>query len=592
MQSKTFRRYGCLWEKEQTTDLAIELWCYRNNWKESDGGLGKQKHFLKAFHMMWPKFAWHLWMEMLVEAWCKERVFTVIGHTRATKTYGCARLAYLDYLAAPLETWTSLTTVTFDGLKSRMWSDLLSGIGQAKYHCPFRIMSNSGEMKIYPKKESGLSDAENKEREKYQIEGFATSKTKDSAGRIQGKHAPRRRLVLDEAQELPAAIFEAEVNAMSADDFISVRLANPVDKLSVFGTECCEPAEGWEAITDTDLFWRTKGGHLVLHFDGLQCHNMRVKELHDAKAITDKQYKDRILPFMISPEYVEEVRASKGENSLEWWKYVRGFFPPDGTVGKVFPEVIIERMKKHVEFDFEPTPIAMLDPAFEYDDCVIQFGDFGKLRDGRYAINFTETERIRTKLGKEYDPKDYQIAYAVRELCKARGIKPENYIQDCTGNGRGVLAILQKEWGRECHGCAFGGSPTERPINTNDATKCKELFVYFVDELWFRMSEWATAGLVGGITRLDKLTLQDLGQRRYTLQGNKRRVETKNEVKKELGRSPDYGDAFVLASELLARKGIYADGIGKRSTGANTEERRKRVARVNSIYQTMHRRSA
>ena len=587
----TKKKYGRDWPLE-AHDIAIELRCYRDDWKETDGGLGKHRHFVNAFRLMWPSFKWHEWMEMLTEAWCSERVVTVIGHTRATKTYGAARLVYLDYCADPLNTWASVTTVTFDGLRSRMWSDLMAGIGSTSMPCPFEIRSNSGEMRVFPSKDPSLTKAQNAERQKMQIEGFATSKTKDSAGRIQGKHAPRRRLILDEAQELPDAIYSAEVNAMSAKDFISVRLANPVDKLSVFGVQCCEPEGGWHSIHDTDLYWRTKGGHLVLHFDGLQCHNMRVKEMHEAGVLTKRQYEDKLLPFMIQPDYIEEIRAAKGEASLEWWKYVRGFFPPDGVVGKVFPEVVIERMKQTVEYDFEPVRCAVLDPAFEFDDCVLHTFTYGKMRDGRHGVQWLKTYVIKTKLGKQYDPKDYQIAYQVMALCKDQRILPENFIQDCTGNGRGVLAILQKEWDSKVQGCSFAGAPSDRPVTVNDQTPCTKLYKYFVDELWFRASEWGMAGLVGGVQNLDHLTLQDLGQRRYELQGDKKRLQTKAEVKKELGRSPDYGDAFVLAAELLARKGIYADGIRKRSTGSTSTDALQRARKVNSIYQHPYRRAS
>ncbi len=102
----------------------------------------------------------------------------------------------------------------------------------------------------------------------------------------------------------------------------------------------------------------------------------------------------------------------------------------------------------------------------------------------------------------------------------------------------------------------FGGKPTKRQLSHAEPKACEDLFCYYVDELHFRMAEWAKCGRIGGIGNLDPLTIVDLGSRRYTVKDQKRRIETKKELKKRLGRSPDYGDAFILLGELLAQKGF------------------------------------
>lgn len=558
---KEFERYGQMWDAG-TTDLTVELWAYRTNHTPDKGGLGKEAHFRRAFKLTWPKFIWHDWMDMLMTAFCNEKYITVIGHSRATKTYGAAHLLYLDYCANPVETWTSLTTVTFDGLQSRMWSDLMAAVETTvAFKCPFNISSTSNNMKLRMREKGKRAE------EKFMIEGFATSKTRDSAGRIQGKHANRRRLALDEAQELPDAIWTAEVNAGTAPDFISLRLANPVEKLSKFGRECCEPAGGWESIHDSDLSWRTKSGRLVLHFDGLQCFNNKLWIQMDRGAITPAEYAAKKLPFMLSHEYIEEIRRDKGENSLEWWMYIRGFFPGDGIVARVFNDVILERMKPDIIFDYPPTPFSLLDPAYEADNCVQHFGRYGKTRDGEISGQFEETVVIKVETRAD-KTKDEQIAEAVAANCKARGIAGDNYIQDMTGNGRSVWSHLRKDWSRLVHGVEFGGSPTDRILKRGDPKKCDELYWYFVDELHFRMAEWAAQGRIGGLGRLAAETAEDLGTRRYTVQKGKLRIESKAELKKRLGRSPDFGDAAILFGELMAIKGhIPGVAVGKAPAG-------------------------
>lgn len=543
--------------------LAVELQCYRENRGEELGGVGAEEHFKRAWRLAWPGFAWNDWVELLLWAWCAFKLIGVIGHTRASKTYGMAHAAYLDYCASPFDTMTSLTTVTFDGLKIRMWADLMAAVENASFPCPFVVRNTDNILRIHH------GDPEQKQLEKFIIEGFATSKTKDSAGRIQGKHAARRRVVLDEAQELPPAIYRALANARSAPDFKAALLANPVEKQSDFG-EHCEPENGWSSVHDSDLFWRTKDGNVCLHFDGLQSPNVKAGRV--------------VFDFLIRPDYIESIRQTNGEDSLEWWMYVRGFFPPDGVVAKVWPDTLLERINEPLTFDFPPTKCASLDPAYEWDDCVLQFGEYGSLRGGGMGVNGVATEKILTKTGRGHDPKDYQIAHRVMQSCREHGVEPKDFIMDKTGGGRGVFAILQKEWSWDVHGTEYGGSATKRPLKKGEDDTCDDLFIWFVSELWFRGPAWAEEHAVGGLKRLDAKTRDDLAARRYTVRTHKERkkraVETKDEVKKRLGRSPDYGDAFSQFFELLALKGHFPGRGRGLNTGSKWEDARKRAIKA------------
>jgi hypothetical protein len=536
---KAHEKYGVFVPKGGSL-LALELQCYRENRGAELGGLGQLEHFKRAWRLAWPNFAWNDWVEMLVAAWCESRMVVVIGHTRASKTYGTAHAAFLDYCAAPAETMTSLTTVTFEGLKLRMWADLMMAMESASFPAMgmFDARASSNEMKVKP---AGAGKAD----DKFIMEGFATSRTKDSAGRIQGKHARRRRVILDEAQELPDLVYRALANAKSAPDFKGVLLANPVDKLTEFGAQC-EPEGGWGSVHDSDLVWRTKDGGTCLHFDGLQSPNVKAGKV--------------IFDFMIRPDYIEEIRRNYGEDSLEWWMYVRGFFPPDGTVSRVWGETMIDRVKPGLAFDFAPVRCASLDPAFEHDDCALIFADRGKLRDGQHALNCVKSEKVPVKSGRGVEPKDYQIAHAVMARCREEKVAPADFIMDKTGGGRGVFAILQKEWSYEIHGIDYGGAATARALKVGETDKCEDMFDRFVSELWFRTRAFAEEGLLGGLGNLDAKTEQDLAARRYAVrktgERSKQAVETKTEMKKRLGRSPDFGDAFCQLGELMARKGL------------------------------------
>lgn len=538
--------------------FGLELKCYRENVTPDQGGLGAEQHFKNAWRMMWPDYEWSDWVEMMVQAWCSEKWISIIGHQRASKTYTSGHIAVLDYQANPFETLTSLTTVTFEGLKLRMWADVLRAWETGKIQQPFQIRSSTNEMRVYPQsasKEAG---------EKYQIHGMAVNHTKDAEGRIRGGHAPRRRIFLDEAQDIAPSIYEAMINPMSAPDAKCVLLSNPVEKISKFG-EWCEPEGGWSSVTDTDLFWRTKKGGICLHFDGLQSPNF----------IQNK----KIFTGLLTPQNAEDVKKIHGEESVQWWALIRGWFPPDGLVSRIFPSQVIEKARPSIIFDFATESCATLDPAFESDDCVIHFGAKGKLRDGRVAISATESETLKLKLGPADEPKDYQIAHQVMERCKKRGVKPKDFIMDKSGGGRGVYAILQKEWSPEVQGIDYGGAATDRPLRSDESDKCSDIYMYFVTELWFRGRAACEDGILGGLSNVNPLTIEDLYSRRYIVkkatQGTVQIAEQKAEVKKRLGRSPDNGDAFVQFAELLIREG-HGPGRSKKAVGTSTKWQRQK----------------
>ncbi len=542
-----------------TPQVALELKCYREDVTPDQGGLGAEQHFKNAFRMYWPNYEWSDWVEMLIQAWCSYKWISVIGHRRASKTFTSAHIAWLDYCANPNETLTSLSTVTFEGLKLRMWSDLLRASETAAVKQPITIRSSTNELKAYP------TAASREAAEKFMIHGLAVQNTQDAAGRIKGGHAPRRRLFLDEAEDMADTIFDSMGNPMSAPDAKCVMLANPVEKISRFGDEC-EPVNGWSSVSDTDLFWLTKNGGICLHFDGLQSPNMKQNT--------------KIFTGILTKEDVEHTREKKGEDSVEWWSQIRGWFPPDGMVSRIFPSQVIEKARPPIVFDFATEPCATLDPAFEQDDCALHFGVKGKLRDQRIAISGTDSHTFKYKAS-DPNPKDHQIAYWVRDSCKARGVKPKNFIMDRSGGGRGVFAILQKEWNQEVQGIDYGGSATERALTADNDDKCKDIYFKFVTELWFRARICCEEGILGGLGQLNKLTVDDLFSRRYSLKketdGTKQVAETKDEMKKRLGRSPDNGDAFTQFGELLIREGHGPGRATKGVAGSQWSHARRRA---------------
>jgi hypothetical protein len=520
----------------------FELACYAANRTVEQGGLGAHQHFVNAWRLIWPKFEWNHWADLMVEGWCNYGRVSIMGHAAAGKTFVHSRIALLDWLAAPDKTMTSLATVTAEGLRLRMWGDLMRAVEELprEFQALIKVYNSTNRMAVMVANGGGGSD-------KYIIEGMAVSRDKNSVGKIRGKHAPRRRVILDEADDMNQAIYDAFGNIMTDPDVKIVDMSNATDKLSNYG-KACTPLHGWENVSPEDLFWATKDKGICLHFDGLQNPNI--------KAGPQKDDKDKYA-YMLGASRMETIKKQFGEDSREWWCMVRGFFPPEGMVSRVFPASVIEKGKPGFVWDQKPVYCATLDPAFEHDDCVLHIGELGWRRNAKRGISGVKSIKIVAKESTNTEPKDYQIAHEVMRICGEFGITPAHFIMDKSGNGRGVFAMLQKEWSMEVQGINYGGEATERVFRVGETDKANAVVRYFVSELWFRARYAIEDGILAGLGQLDEQTIDDLHSRRYDKRqysaGPLMVVESKDELKKRLGRSPDYGDAFVQFAELLCR---------------------------------------
>lgn len=535
----------------------MELWHY----KHANTGDVRERHFRAAFKLMWPNFVFHRWVDMLIEGWCHYKLMTVIGHARSSKSFTLAYIVYLDFCADRLGTMTSISTVTMSGLRDRMFADLLRAKKEASLQLNFHTVTNPSENRIYG------TDSITKGAGgdiKFMIEGFATNQSKNLKERIQGKHVDRRRIILDEAQGIPDLVYDAEVNARTAWDYKGVRLANPSDRATVFGRKC-EPIGGWDSITVDSEKWETaelldadgKPQSVVLHFDFLKSHNADQYRDYQSGKISKEEYDKRIFKWQPRMEEMQSEDSSK----LTYWMYFRGFFPPEGLVNRVVSLQVLSAIKASAKYDFAPSMAATLDPAIEHDDCVLHIWQLGPVRDGKYCASGVKTYVISPSVGKDektgkaYGTKPFEIAKQVIDLCKRHNVPPSHVILDTTGNGTSVHSHMAMEWSREVQACMFYGKATDRRIDPDSETKASDQHRYFIDELHFRFAAYAESGRIAGLDNLDPTTVVDLENRLYEIKVDKMRVEKKVEVKKRLGRSPDYGDSAILISELMERLG-------------------------------------
>lgn len=382
----------------------------------------------------------------------------------------------------------------------------------------------------------------------------------DAQTKIQGIHAKRTRVIVDEADNpYSNSIWGALVNLLTSGHFKCAALANPDDKNSEFGFHC-EPMDGWDSINpEVDSEWESKLGWHVLRLDGLQSPNIKLGY---------NKY-----PFLLSNEAVKETRETKGVNSRSWWTYIRAWYPSDSLVSNIFSSGIIAKTTKPIVWYTTKKPMATCDPAFEGgDNCSLCLGFMGRMAENPERTGVEVNEFIRIKRKDMDKTLGFDYADQIVAILKDRGIQPEDFAIDTTGTQGPFADIIEEKFGKGIMRVQFGGSPTDRKVTAEDTGAAKERYKTFVTELWYVAREWCRLGLVYLKDPPRDLRIQ-LEARRYALKGKDAKsgrevimAEPKGEMKARGLTSPDEGDAFCLFVHLARHHalgflpGTFKDG--------------------------------
>lgn len=370
----------------------------------------------------------------------------------------------------------------------------------------------------------------------------------------------RTHVVLDEAEEVPAGVWEGLQNILSAADTEGAKgrikifgASNPKDRTSEFGKRC-EPERGWMSVDcEEDFEWDSREGWHVLRLDAARCENVTEKRI--------------VFPGFQTYEGYMAYEA-KGKTA-EYYTMARGFFPQEGISMAIITPAMMDNSIGIVRFIGPVVPLAAFDLALEGNDQVLcSYGRYGLCdgwtpRDGK----FIEFKAPRTVL-----QLDSQISFpkkptleqtqAIIRFCKQMRIAPNWLCVDRTGNGAGIHDALCSLFGEEVMGVNYSWAATDTHILGDDSQRANELYSGVVTELIFGMSkylEFEYLKISPGF-RNDDLIKQAIG-RRYKQQGKGLvRVESKADyVKRTRLNSPDALDSLSLLVYLMRqRAGIVA----------------------------------
>ena len=325
---------------------------------------------------------------------------------------------------------------------------------------------------------------------------FAVGLSPKDAHNFQGYHSRNVLIVMDECPGVRKELINGLNSLMSAGNAHCLWIGNPV----------------------------VAGDHFYDAFRDPSFHKIHISAF-DTPNFTTESVPQGVRDELVSPEWVEEVKEEWGENSALYISRVLGDFPPAGE-NQVIPLTLCEEAARrevqphgHVELG--------VDVALFGTDLTVY-----TRRSGLVILDqTTDSGRDPMEVAGRIVKMNQRDAYSSIKI-------------DSIGIGSGVLARL-----KELRLPAMGMDVRNR---ANDPAK----YYNKRAELWFDMADWLKHGRIPDDTRL----MADLTAPQYTYASDGRyKLEPKENMKKRLGRSPDFGDSAVIAvgnvEHKRARKG-------------------------------------
>lgn len=316
---------------------------------------------------------------------------------------------------------------------------------------------------------------------------------------FQGIHAEYVLVVIDEACGVPKSIYEA-VDALVTNEGARVlAIGNPDNPVSEFAN-VCKPDSGWH----------------VIHLDGL-----------DSPNFTGEPVSPRLRQLLLSEVWVEERKLRWGEDSPIYQAKVRGQFSPDSEAGVVRGSKLAEC---RVARDWQPADLLPVELGVDVggsdngDETVIRERR-GRQAGREWTVRSGDAQKVRAK-----------ILEALHES-GATAVKI-----DSIGIGWGIVGWLEEDRQEGRHQAAVHG------VNVAEKATEPETYALLRDQIWWQIGREFCEDGVWDLGSIDDDTATQLLAPTYGIgTGGRIKVESKDDTRKRLGRSPDQADALLLA---------------------------------------------
>jgi len=354
-----------------------------------------------------------------------------------------------------------------------------------------------------------------------ELVGIGRKPSEHSEGSFQGIHARYVLVILDEAQGVPKALWDATESIASNANARILSIANPDVTTGPF-VDACNTPELWNEV------------HIGFKH---------------TPAATGEAVPEEVADGLISAEWARDRAIAWGEDSALYQSKVLGEFP----TGDIDPwRVISEEDAARCRYK---------DPEYENDPDAVRIGgiDVGGGGDRTVLV-----ERVGVGVGRieSFSDRDPMLTVGrLAHLIDKMGLSKVRI--DVAGIGWGVAGRLRevlKERGSRC---------TVQTVNFANRSSQPKRFLNVRAEAWWNGRELSRTG-AWSLAGLDDDAIAELTMPRYEIvdSSGKVKIEKKDEVRERLGRSPDIADALLLA---------FYDGTGS----AETHDPRKAFDGVN-----------
>lgn len=500
-------------------------------------GEGRFEHIKNLNQMFFPKsFEYHDWSTKAMRAFSENQHTAICGCGGSSKSTAAGNYGLWFLLMAPNDSAVLIASTSIDAAKKRIWKNVRQYYGEMTRQC-----RQVGETCLIGNPRPAIRASKTDTAHGMYVVAVAKGEVEKGIEALKGFHPKRLLMIGDETDSIGQAVVDVGVNQeIGTIEYQTIWLGNDPSLFNPLG-KMMQPDIG-KPVTLGHTEWTSTSGVHCLRFDAFDSPNIRDNDKWAG---------------IVRQKDINAAIARHGANSPQIWIMMRGIHPPEGANDTVLSEALFVRnnCQEGVTWKRSFTSTALLDPAFGGDRCVIRPTDYGLDIKNQMRVLIGAPVELQINAGDTQNPPEYQIAQGVMSFCKARGIKPEDFVMDATGTGRGVASVLQREWSPNINLVQFGGAPSDMPVSDEDPRPANEVYDRKVTELWYSFREFTEAGMIRG---LDAQTAAEFCARKFYIKSKKIAVETKEEMKLRGAPSPDLADCVVVGIHLLRERGINA----------------------------------
>lgn len=499
--------------------------------------------------------------QLIFDGLFNHTLINVLGAGSTGKTYCASAFCLCDWLLDPEWTRIQVASNSEDHVKKNLFGDLVRLHQSACLELPGIVDTES--ISIDKKTAQGIFVLT--------IPGGPRAKGKLKGAKIKSRPehplfgtSSRLRIILDEAQEIPANIFEEIPNLLSSvdnDNGEHIKIycaANPKDEWSRYGLNS-KPTGGFDKLTPSDETWTSENGWHCIRINAMQTENVVMRKT--------------IFKRMITWEGVQGIIKSCGGDAQHplVWSLVYGMFPPNGNMASIIKGHHLRASEGEWIFNGPVINYASFDPAFTGDLPAMATGRAGKaiawedysgnrheLEEPRYAAQIDAIGILPR--GDTQDLADECLA-RIKQL----NVKPEHFSIDRTGPGLGVHDIIRRQWHDKVqpdagdpapiYGINYAQSPTQIKICEEDSQTPDQTFDRICSELWYGSAKMLEYDYVRIGRAVEPSVFEELAARMGGSKvgaGKKQSVEAKSDYKARTGKpSPDRADAFTMLLQVM-----------------------------------------